>query len=294
LHVGAVIDASTRHRIAILLIAMLWVVAWPSAEPTYTKLAKRLANAHLAGQPLPQLSVIKPAATLADAYDVQKRFIDKVTKKHKGIAGYKGAVAGVAGQKALKLNGPLSAVLFRDGWLEADTKSSLQLAKFPGTKIETEIGFVIGKSITKPIADITELKTFVEAIAPVVELPAGKLEAGQPMAALDLVAANVMSANYVVGRRNPIAKMHPDKVAIRLAKRLAKGDDEMNRTTGDAAHRGQWQNLLHQVNHALGQGHTIQPGHLILTGALGKIIPAERGDWTADFGELGKINFSIE
>ena len=273
---------------------MLWAVVWPSAGPTHIELAKRLAKSHLAGNALPQLSAIRPDATLADAYDVQKRFVDKVAKKHKGIAGYKGAVAGAAGQKALKLNGPLSAVLFRDGWLEATAKPTIRLAKFPGTKIETEIGFIIGKAIDQPISDVDALKAHVEAIVPVIELPAGKLEAAQPMTALDLAAANVMSANYIVGRRNPVAKVNPDRATIHLAKRLARGDEEKNKTTGAAAHRGQWQNLLHQVNHALGQGREIKPGHLILTGALGKIIPAEPGDWSGDFGALGKINFSIQ
>ena len=287
------IAASTRHRIAILPIAMLWAFAWPSAGPTHIELAKRLAKAHLVGNALPQLSAIRPDATLVDAYDVQKRFVDKVAKTHKGIAGYKGAVAGEAGQKALKLNGPLSAVLFRDGWLEAAVKPAILLAKFPGTKIETEVGFVIGKAIIRPINDVDALKAHVEAIVPVIELPAGKLEPTQPMVALDLAAANVLSANYIVGRRNPVAKVNPNRATIRLARRLAKGDEEKNKTTGAAAHRGQWQNLLHQVNHALGQGREIQPGHLILTGALGKITPAEPGDWTADFGELGKVEFSI-
>ena len=166
--------------------------------------------------------------------------------------------------------------------------------KIFGTKIETEIGFIIGKAITQPISDVDALKAHVEAIVPVIELPAGKLEAAQPMTALDLAAANVMSANYIVGRRNPVAKVNPDRATIRLAKRLAKGDEEKNKTTGAAAHRGQWQNLLHQVNHALGQRREIKPGHLILTGALGKIIPAEPGDWSGDFGALGKINFSIQ
>ena len=272
---------------------MLWAFAWPSAGPTHIELAKRLAKAHLVGNALPQLSAIRPDATLVDAYDVQKRFVDKVAKTHKGIAGYKGAVAGEAGQKALKLNGPLSAVLFRDGWLEAAVKPAILLAKFPGTKIETEVGFVIGKAIIRPINDVDALKAHVEAIVPVIELPAGKLEPTQPMVALDLAAANGLSANYIVGRRNPVAKVNPNRATIRLARRLAKGDEEKNKTTGAAAHRGQWQNLLHQVNHALGQGREIQPGHLILTGALGKITPAEPGDWTADFGELGKIEFSI-
>ena len=273
---------------------MLWAVAWPGAGPTHIELAKRVAKAHLAGNALPQLSVIMPEATLADAYDMQKRFVDKVAKTHKGIAGYKGAVAGEAGQKALKLNGPLSAVLFRDGWLEAAAKPAIRLAKFPGAKIEPEVGVIIGRAIIRPINNIDALKAHVEAIVPVIELPAGKLEAVQPMTALDLAAANVMSAKYIVGRRNPVAKVNPDRATIRLAKRLARGDEEKNKTTGAAAHRGQWQNLLHQVNHALGQGREIKPGHLILTGALGKIIPAEPGDWSGDFGALGKINFSIQ
>ncbi len=272
---------------------MLWAVAWPSAGPNHIELAKRFAKAHLAGNALPQFSAIRPDATLADAYDIQKRFVDKVAKKHKGIAGYKGAVAGAAGQKVLKLKGPLSAVLFRDGWLEATAKPTIRLAEFSGTKNETEVGFIIGKAITRSISDFDTMKAHVEAIVPVIELPAGKLEAAQPMTALDLAAANVMSANYIVGRRNPVAKVNPNRATIRLARRLAKGDEEKNKTTGAVAHRGQWQNLLHQVNHALGQGREIQPGHLILTGALVKITPAEPGDWTADFGELGKKEFSI-
>ena len=152
---------------------------------------------------------------------------------------------------------------------------------------------ILINAIIRPINNVDALKAHVEAIVPVIELPAGKLEPTQPMVALDLAAANVLSANYIVGRRNPVAKVNPNRASIRLARRLAKGDDEKNKTTGAAAHRGQWQNLLHQVNHVLGQGREIQPGHLILTGALGKITPAEPGDWTADFGELGKVEFSI-
>ena len=82
------------------------------------------------------------------------------------------------------------------------------MAKFPGTKIETEVGFVIGKAIIRPINDVDALKAHVEAIVPVIELPAGKLEPTQPMVALDLAAANVLSANYIVGRRNPVAKVN--------------------------------------------------------------------------------------
>ena len=273
---------------------MLWAVAWPSAGPTHIELAKRLAKAHLAGNALPQFSAIRPDATLPDAYDVQKRFVDKVAKKHKGIAGYKGAVAGAAEQKLLKLKGPLSAVLFQDGWLEATAKPTIRLAKFSGTKIETEVGFIIGKAITRSISDVDTMKAHVEAIVPVIELPAGKLRAAQPMTALDLAVANVMSANYIVVRCNPVAKVNPDRATIRLAKRLARGDEEKNKTTGAAADLGQWQNLLLQVNHAIGQRREIKPGHLTLTGALGKIIPAEPGDWAADFGKLGTIQFSLQ
>ena len=41
---------------------------------------------------------------------------------------------------------------------------------------------------------------------------------------------------------------------------------------------GQWDNAVFQVNKALEQGYEVEKGQIIMTGSLGKIVPAELGD----------------
>ena len=153
-----------------------------------------LVKAHYSGKALPQLNAIKLGATLANAYEVQGMFVSKVMKKRKGIAGFKGALVGLKGQKKFKVNKPLSAVIFQDGWLKAEDKPVVEMSQFPGIKVETEIGFIVGKTITKKIDGLFELKSHIESIVPVIELPAGKLENYGPLLAFDLAAANVLSS----------------------------------------------------------------------------------------------------
>ena len=289
LHVGAVICSTLNNRIVISLAVFFGINLYPYADTVYMRYVDGLVKAHYSGKALPQLSAIKSGATLANAYEVQGMFVSKVMKKRKGIAGFKGALVGLKGQKKFKVNKPLSAVIFQDGWLKAEDKPVVEMSQFPGIKVETEIGFIVGKTITKKIDGLFELKSHFESIVPVIELPAGELENRGPLLALDLAAANVLSSQYIVGRRNPIGSVDPDNVEIRLS----RGSIVLNNSTGAAAYKGQWKNLLYQVNRALDKGYTIQSGQMIITGALGDIIPAEPGSWSAEYGALGDITFLI-
>ena len=136
------IAASTRHRIAILLTAMLCVILGQAPADPH-RVGQALGQGAFAGNALPQLSAIRPDATLADAFDLQKRFVDKVAKKHKGIAGYKERSRGGRTKGAQAQRPALSSTVPRR-LAEATAKPTIRLAKFPGTKIETEIGFIIG------------------------------------------------------------------------------------------------------------------------------------------------------
>ena len=47
------------------------------------------------------------------------------------------------------------------------------------------------------------------------------------------------------------------------------------------------------INRTIESGYNIKKGDLLITGALGKMIAAEKGNYDADFGELGHLAFSI-
>jgi 2-keto-4-pentenoate hydratase len=239
---------------------------------------------------LPQLSVAFPEASTADAEWVQKRFISRRLLSGETLAGIKGAVVGAKGQTSLGIDGPLSAVLLRGGWHEAkDIPVRIPVREGATPGVETELGLLLSKPVRNAIPDIVTLKDHVSAIVPVIELPAGRHDWPQKPAAVDLIAANVGADHFILGQRHEDLDLDLDALPIRLS----KDGDIVHATTGGDAKRGQWWNFLHQVNWAVEQGYRPQPGHLVITGALGKIHKADRGAFHADFGELGSIEFEL-
>ena len=260
-----------------------------SADPTIESFARSAAEAHLADQPLPQLSFILPEATREQAVDAQFAYVDHILNRDE-IAGYKGAVAGADGQEKLGLNGPLSAVLFKSGWLESKDSPVLNIQPDITPAIETELGLILANPITEPVTDIASLKEKVAAIVPVVELPAARLAWSNPITAVDLTANNIGSAHYIVGPRTTDLALNLDQLKIRLY----CGKQLINETTGGAARRGQWWNFLYQINEALDRGYELEAGQLVISGALGEIRRDGVGDYRATFSQLGTIRFSLK
>ena len=42
------------------------------------------------------------------------------------------------------------------------------------------------------------------------------------------------------------------------------------------------------------QGWRLEPGYIVITGALGKMLPGKPGKYVADYGSFGKIAFEIK
>ncbi len=250
--------------------------------------ATTAAQAKQNNQPLPQLSAILPLARTHDAQLAQNRYVAELLKSSP-IGGIKGAVVGIGGQTKLKLDGPLSAVLFRSGWLESSDRPEVIIRKDTSPGIETELGLILSAPITETLPSIEALKKKIKALVAVIELPAGKHDWPQPMTALDLIAANVDSDHYIVGPRMEDLTIDLDALPIQLH----KDGQLINETDGGDAHRGQWWNFLHQINWAVSQGYELKPGHLVITGALGQIRRDGAGEYRATYGELGTIEFCL-
>ena len=48
------------------------------------------------------------------------------------------------------------------------------------------------------------------------------------------------------------------------------------------------------INIIVRNGNTIEPGQFIISGAMGAMLPADPGSYTADFGSFGKIDFVVK
>jgi len=245
--------------------------------------AENVYEAFQHGMPMPQISVAHSDASQKDAYLVQREFVRRLMESEK-IGGYK--AAGVANPAP---DHPLVAVMPASGILFATDTILIDLAEDPNRHVETEVGYVFGKTITKPLADVTALQQGVKAIVAIVEVPGGAVEAKQPGTENDIIAWNINAKAMIVGAAHSPDEIDPDSVMITL-----KHDGEtVNTAKGDMAASGQWNTLLKTVNHVLTQGYAIQPGHIITNGALGKILKAVPGKYHTNFGALGRIEFVV-
>ena len=261
----------------------------PRSAPYIDSYAKELYAKFKAGITLPLLERKKYQPNMNDAYAIQKTLVAQfISKDGEEIAGFKGAVATKKAQDSLSLNGPASAILYKSGYLRSKGKLELSLRKEGAMMVENEIGFIMGSDVNQPLENVHRVKKLVEKIVPVVELPGGLSPKGGG-GIKDQITRNFGSYKYIVGEGIPVGDVDPDQIEIILN----KNGKIINSPKSDDAYQGQWANLIHQINHALSRGYTIKAGQIIITGALGKIQPVSPGQFKADYGELGSIEFTI-
>jgi 2-keto-4-pentenoate hydratase len=250
--------------------------------------ARRAGAALAAKQSPPRFTELLPAASLDDAYVAQRRLVRALAERDP-VAGFKGAAASATAQKALGVEGPLAAVVFRSGRMDGRTPQVVSVRADEPVVVETEIGYVTSVDLSYEILTDEQARGAVESVVPIIELPRSFPNSG-PADARNMVAVNIGSDRYLVGAPTKAEQFSPDAVAITL-----KRDGTMlHETKGGAAAGGQWHNLRLVLNSLTRRGYTIPAGCVILGGALGKIQPGEPGRYEATFGELGTIAFELK
>lgn len=251
--------------------------------------AKELYSKFMGGEALPILDKETYQPNMKDTYAIQNAFVNHfIENKDQEIGGFKGAVGAKRAQDSLGLDGPVSAVLYKSGYVKADGLPKLSLKEEGSMMVENEIGFVFSSDVSERIDNVHRLKKVIKAIVPVIELPGGRSPKGGG-GIKDNITRNFGSYKYIVAKGLPVDEVNPDEIEIVLK----KDGEIINSPKGSDAYNGQWANLIHQLNHAVGQGYTIKAGQIIITGALGKIQPVSPGSYSADYGELGTIEFRI-
>jgi 2-keto-4-pentenoate hydratase len=274
----------TNTRLAALL-ALAFLFVFISASDSKEG-AVLILEAERGNKPLPVLTQNYPELSIEEAYDVQAEYV-RLKLGGDEIAGYKAGLTSKAAQEKFGVNNPVSGVLFSSGTHESPTV--IEGSKFRGLMIETEIGFVVGKPIKEKIPDAASLREHIVAVLPVVELPETGFADMKKIKAQDIIAANVGSAAFITGAQKPLAGADLDGITVKLV----SGGEALNHGKGSDALGGQWEALLWLVNSVVEHGWAIDKGSILLTGSLGKVVPANPGRYEARFGELGNVSFEI-
>ena len=219
---------------------------------------------------------IDETLTIDSAYRVQTRSV-RAKLQGESPAGFKAGLTSAPAQARFKTNDAVAGVLFKEGALQST--STVSLGESRGLHIEVEIAMRIGTAINKPLVDVADLRAHIDGIAPAIELPNLDYKQPQMLDAVDIIATNVAAENYIVGEFVSPQQRDPNAIDVRLA----CNDKEMFTGKGSDSLGDQWRAALWLVNKTLRQGWKIEPGQILLTGALGKMLPGATGHCVASY-----------
>ncbi len=256
-----------------------------NTEPSESELIEALAAQNKAGELYTPPSTQIGTFNLDRAYELQRAYVAQWQKRD-SIGGFKAAVTAPPMQKNFGLPGPVTSVLFSKG--KRTNSASFPLQDYRTLLVETELSFRLNDSIDSPLNNIDEVRALVARCSPTFELADPGFGAAK-FTGEDLVATNIACAGWIEGTPFDWQTTDLDKLSVTLK----RGSETLHTESAGSVMDGQWQALLWLINQTVGQGYTITPDHVLLTGAIGAAHPGQSGHYEADYGSAGSIAFQV-
>jgi 2-oxo-hept-3-ene-1,7-dioate hydratase len=253
--------------------------------------ANRLHQAEKMRQQIRQLSQDLPEITIADAYAIQKAWIDIKLAEGRIVKGYKIGLTSKAMQSALNIDEPDSGVLlddmfFADGGL-------VPTERFIATRVEAELAFVMNKRLAGPRCTMFDVLNATDFVVPALEILDTRIERIDPKTGatrkiFDTIADNAANAGIVLGGR-PIRPLEAD---LRWVGALCFRNGQLEETglaAGVLNHPATAVAWL--VNKIAPLGLALEPGQVVLAGSFIRPIETRKGDTIqADYGAYGSVS----
>ncbi|MDY6947037.1 MAG: fumarylacetoacetate hydrolase family protein [Pseudomonadota bacterium] len=202
------------------------------------------------------------------------------------IVGRKIGLTAKAVQQQLGVDRPDFGVLFQD--MQIADGGSLDPAKVIQPKAEAEVALILGRDLDAPEATAEDVFAAVESAVAAIEIVDSRI-ADWKITFADTVADNGSSAFFVLGtQRKPLAGL--DLYTCGMALEV---DGTLASLGAGAACLGHPLNAAAWLARTLAQsGAPLKAGDIVLTGALGPMVPLTRGTHIkATIGGLGSVNF---
>lgn len=253
--------------------------------------AMRLDGAERSRVQIRQLSQDHPGISLAEAYAIQRAWIDMKLARGRTIIGHKIGLTSKAMQQALGIDTPDSGYLL-DDMLIADGEE-IAHDRFIQARIEVELAFVMKTRLEGPGVTLYDVINATDFVLPALEILDTRIERVDPATKAtrritDTVADNAANAGIVTGGR----PMRPDQVDMRWVSAILSKNAAVEETgvaAGVLNHPANGMAWL--VRKLTANGLALEPGQVVLSGSFVRPVEARPGDtFQADFGPLGTVS----
>jgi 2-keto-4-pentenoate hydratase len=250
--------------------------------------ARRLQHATRSGVPCPPVRDLIGADASA-AYAVQSLTIDGRVGSGATVAGRKVGLTSPAVQSQLGVDQPDFGVLLDDmGRADGGVVSMDGLLQ---PRIEAEVAFVLGADLDQDALTDDQVRASVTAVLPALEIVDSRI-ADWDITFADTVADNGSSALYVLGDRGSTLD---DVEPVEVEMSMTRNGEVVSTGDGRACLGDPLAALAWLARTARDLGDPLRAGQVVLSGALGPMVPVAPGDtFQAAISGLGTVSVTFQ
>ncbi len=241
-------------------------------QKTIEALGDSLYDALVARTPIAPLSAAHPDMTIEDAYHVQQRMIARRLEQGDRVIGKKIGVTSKAVMNMLGVHQPdfgylLDSMVFNEG-------ESVDMDTLIQPKAEGEIAFLLKKDLQGPGVTAADVLAATEGVMACFEIVDSRIQDWK-IKIQDTVADNASCGVFVLGDQLvDIADLD-----LALAGMVLEKNGEIVVTGAGAATMAHPVNAMVWLANMLGSlGIALEAGDIVLSGAMGAMVPVARGD----------------
>lgn len=249
--------------------------------------AQRLATAAADKSPCAPVRDLIGRDDIDAAYRIQTRNIEELLRGGRTVVGRKIGLTSPAVQKQLGVDQPDFGVLLDD--FDVSGVDVVDSGRLLQPRIEAEIAFVLSSDISETIT-AAQAPGFVDRVFASFEIVDSRI-AGWDISLADTVADNASSGLYVLGDSLPRIDA-PDLAQVTMT--MTADGEQVSTGRGSDCLGSPWEALVWLANTSLEYGSPLRAGEVILSGALGPMVPATPGStYSATISGVGDVSVTF-
>jgi len=238
-------------------------------------IASLLDTAMNTGVPIPPITETYEVKEPATAYAIQNSWTKIRLERGEKIIGRKIGLTSKAIQTQLGVDEPDYGNLWQSSFYQAENgKVNIPAGNFLQPRIEGEVAFLIGKSIREPGVTPKQILDATEACTLGIEIVASRI-ADWKIKLVDTIADNASYGGFTLG---PWDKEMKDADLGTLAMTIHHNGQLAAEGLGSAALGHPARSTAWLANKLLQYGVSLEPGDIVISGGITKMIPVKAGD----------------
>ena len=256
-----------------------------AVNATVTEAADRIALAARNRQPIAPVRTLIGESDIDLAYAVQQELISRRIKAGAVVVGRKIGLTSPAVQRQLGVDQPDFGVLFAD--MDMSSEPIVPSHRLLQPKAEAEIAFVLKDDLDGEILSSEEVSSAVDHAVAALEIVDSRI-ADWDLTIADTVADNASSGLFLLGAdRLTLDEFSPRDATMRMY----ADDTLVSEGDGKACLGDPLLPLTWLARTAAAYGNPLRAGQIILSGALGPMVPAPPGTRIrAEIAPLGEVS----